>query len=165
MNAFFLDSVTSKDLLTIFSGLLTPLLAVIATYIAYQQWHTSRIKLQHDLYDRKYAVYAALTNFLIQTQLDVLHVNYNTIILFGQKVKESYFLFDPEVSNYLEEVLKKGMALCDLNFKLNDPRLDAGLTNDTRTQLASEFGKQLDWFRQQLDSVAREKFKKHLKLY
>jgi len=161
----FLDSITTKDVLTIFSGLLTPFLAVIATYIAYQQWRTNRIKVQHDLYDRKYTIYAALSYFLAQTQLDALNVNYNTIIPFGQKVKESYFLFDEEISNYLEEVLKNGMELCNLNFKLNDPKLDAGQTSETRPQLASEFGKQLDWFKQQLDSVAREKFKKHLKLY
>src|SRR5260221_10454696 len=121
----FLDGWTAKDVLTIFSGLLTPLLAIVATYIAYQQWRTNRIKLQHDLYDRRFAIYAALTNFLAQTQLEVHTVNYNSIIPFGQKVKESYFLFPKDISSYLEEILARGMTLCDQNQKLRDPSFEA----------------------------------------
>jgi hypothetical protein len=156
----FFDGWTSKDILTISSGLLTPLLTVIALWIAYQQWRTNRIKVQHDLYDRRIGVYWALTQFLVQTQLQSNDVNYNSIVPFGQKVKESYFLFLEEISNYLEEVLGKAMNLCDLNYKLNNAQFEA-----ERPRLASEFGKSLDWFKQQLDSIAREKFKAHLKLY
>ena len=57
------------------------------------------------------------------------------------------------------------MTLCDLNAKLNNPRLDTGGTNETRPQVANKFSKQLDWFKQQLDSDVRKKFRKYLKLY
>lgn len=154
-----------SDVLPMLSGFIAPATLLIATYIAFQQWRTNCLKVRHDLYDRRYAVFMALSGFLAQTQSDTFSINFNTIIPFGQKVKESYFLFDDEISNYLEDVLQKGMGLCTLNSKLNDPRLDAGKTSETRPQLASELSKQLGWFEQQLHSVARKKFKKHLKLY
>jgi|ERR1035438_2163966 hypothetical protein len=161
----FPDVQTLKNVLIVFSGLIAPVTLVITTYIAIQQRRTNDLKVRHDLYDRRFAVYAALSSFLAQTQLNAFSINYNSIVPFGQKVKESYFLFDEEISNYLEKILQEGMTLCDLNAKLNDPRLDAGGTNETRPQVANEFGKQLDWFKQQLDSDVRKKFRKHLKLY
>ena len=166
MNTFeFPDVQTLKNVLIVFSGLIAPVTLVITTYIAIQQRRTDDLKVRSDLYDKRFAVYAALSSFLAQTQLNALSINYSSIVPFGQKVKESYFIFDEEIANYLEKILQEGMQLCDLNAKLNDPRLDTGGMNETRPQVANEFSKQLDWFKQQLDSDVRKKFRKYLKLY
>ena len=42
---------TAKEIVDICSALLTPLIAVIATYIAYQQYHVSELTLKKELYD------------------------------------------------------------------------------------------------------------------
>jgi hypothetical protein len=44
--------------------LLTPLIAFFGTAITLLQWQTSKIKVQHDLFERRFAVYAALIDYL-----------------------------------------------------------------------------------------------------
>ena len=43
---------------------LTFLLTAIAVWIAYQQWLTNELKVQHDLYEQKFAVFTVLIDFL-----------------------------------------------------------------------------------------------------
>ena len=47
-------------LVPVLSALLTPTIAIITTYIAYEQWRTNRNKLKLDLFDRRFAVYDAM---------------------------------------------------------------------------------------------------------
>ncbi len=46
-----------QALIDVFSALLTPVIAAIAVYVAYQQWQTNRRRLQLDLYDRRLRIY------------------------------------------------------------------------------------------------------------
>lgn len=40
----------------IFKALLTPVVAILGVYIAYQQWRTNRTRLKHELFDRRYSM-------------------------------------------------------------------------------------------------------------
>ena len=44
----------SKDWIDIFSALLTPVVAIFATYIAYQQWKTTEIERKQKLFEMRY---------------------------------------------------------------------------------------------------------------
>ena len=46
------------------SALLTPTIAGIAVYIAYQQWLTNRLRLDLDLYDRRLRLYQATIEYI-----------------------------------------------------------------------------------------------------
>ena len=87
----FPDVQTLKNVLIVFSGLIAPVTLVITTYIAIQQRRTNNLKVRHDLYDRRFAVYAALSSFLAQTQLNAFSINYNSIVPLAKKLKKAIF--------------------------------------------------------------------------
>jgi hypothetical protein len=53
-----------KPYVDLFAALLTPVIAIIATYIAYQQYRANQLKLRHELYDRRLLLYNAVAEFL-----------------------------------------------------------------------------------------------------
>lgn len=54
----------AAGLTDVLSALLTPLIAAIAVYIAYRQFRVERLRLQHELYERRLKVYRAVQSFL-----------------------------------------------------------------------------------------------------
>ena len=52
------------EAIKIFSGLLTPVIAIVAVYIAWQQWQTNRQKLILDRYDRRLRIYEEVRKIL-----------------------------------------------------------------------------------------------------
>jgi hypothetical protein len=79
---------------------LTILIAFIALHIAYQQWRINDIRLRHELYDRRLKVYKDCRRILYAG----VGANYDTVTQIFDSLTESYFLFRPEVSNYMEEL-------------------------------------------------------------
>ena len=53
-----------KPYVDLFAALLTPVIAIIATYIAYQQYRANQLKLRHEPYDRRLLLYNAVAEFL-----------------------------------------------------------------------------------------------------
>jgi hypothetical protein len=53
-----------KPYIEIFSALLTPTIAVITTFIAIQQYRNNRLKQRLDLYERRMAIYKAVTAYI-----------------------------------------------------------------------------------------------------
>ena len=45
-------------------ALLTPVIAIVATYIAWQQWKSNQLKLHLDRYDRRLRVYEEVRQIL-----------------------------------------------------------------------------------------------------
>jgi hypothetical protein len=55
---------TVQQILSLFSGLLTPIIAIIAVYIAWQQYKTHQRRLHLEKYDRSLALYAEIKKIL-----------------------------------------------------------------------------------------------------
>ncbi len=91
------------------SALLTPVIAAIAVYIAYQQWRTNRRRLELDLYDRRLRIYQA-TIECISAALS-FHPTTEAIFGFRRSTAEADFLFGPDIRRYLDELFKHGLAL------------------------------------------------------
>ena len=153
----FLDAWTPKDYLTI-------LLAIITVLIAYQQYLTNELKVQHDLYERKFSVFTTLIDFLNAViEKGLYHDNQSLKIreLFLIKMRESNFLFEKKskIPDYLANVFKKaedfGVNHCVIS---NDDKL-------SKQEQIAKIGKEREWLLEQLKNGAKDKFSNYIKLY
>ena len=102
-----------KEYVDFFSALLTPLIAVVMTYIALQQYRANRLKLRQNLYDRRFALYNATAEFLAYI-FSHGAVDNQQLFPFLQRTRESYFLFGPDVADYVTTLHKKAVHACPL---------------------------------------------------
>ena len=139
------------------SGLLTPLIAVLAVYIAWKQWHTDHLRLKYELFDRRYAIFEKITSF-IATILAQGKVPANAATQFVRETKTAIFLFDDkELQNFIEEIYQKTVAL---------HALEATLENLQGLEQSSNIEKQQEikgWFTSQLNACS-ERFSRFLSL-
>jgi hypothetical protein len=140
-------------------ALLTPVIAVVATYIAWQQWKTNRQKLVLDQYDRRLSVYEEVRKILSIILRDA-RASYADLLKFRTAVSEADFLFGPEISAYIEEVYQRGVQLefwslqyCD--FTQTPPQ------GYDHQKVCDGKHSELTWFTKQFEP-AKEKFKKNL---
>jgi hypothetical protein len=149
---------TAKPYVDLFAALLTPVIAIIAAYIAYQQYRANQLKLRHELYDRRLLLYNAVAEFLAHIFRDGKAGDPQLMTLL-QKTRESYFLFGKDVSDYVTELYKKGVDL-----ECNDTQLHhSNLPVEERTRLAHANGELRKWFGHQFD-IAQKKFAAKLSL-
>lgn len=95
--------------------------AAIATYVAYQQHKTARDKVRLDLYDRRFAVYAALQEFLASISVDA-RVDLAILAKYSRSTREAEFLFGAEVSAYLDSIHREAVEYRKLNNVLLSPQ-------------------------------------------
>ena len=92
----------SASWIDILSALLTPTIALIALYIAYQQHKTNQQRLRHETYERRLKVYKA-----VQAHLSIIlragKTSYQECTLFYSEASEAAFLFDKSVMDKIVE--------------------------------------------------------------
>lgn len=143
-------------ILDIFKSLLTPIIAAVVAYIAYQQHKTNRDKLMLDLYDRRLKVFEGLMGLLWgifqKGKCDDQERN-----KFLRATVEGIFLFDKDIVNYLETIYKKTIVLGTICAAIRI--LPSG---DNRDEEAKKKKSQvLEWFMDQFE-VSKVKFGKYL---
>ena len=78
-------------------------IAMVGAWVALQQMYLARVKLQHDLFDRRYAVFQAVRRFLDEavSQQVVSNEMFQSFIL---GTVDATFLFDDRLAVYLKEM-------------------------------------------------------------
>ena len=118
----FLGGITPRTVVDVLSALLTPTIAVIATYVAYQQWRVNKTRLDLDLYDRRLTIYKAVDAFYgdVGTQGTA---KYPMVFQLRYATAEAPFLFPTEIEKHLKEISKVyGVALSILDNPKNQGR-------------------------------------------
>jgi len=105
--------------LQVLQGLLTPTIAVVATYIAWQQWKTNEIKLRLDRYERRLAIYREVMT-IISSVVREAKCSIPELLLFRSKTFEAEFLFGADIPQYIEEVFQRGLKLHTANAQYRD---------------------------------------------
>jgi late competence protein required for DNA uptake (superfamily II DNA/RNA helicase) len=134
-----------EKLVRVLAALLTPVIAIVTSYIAYQQYQTNRRQHRLALFDRRMAVFNSTMN-LIAAVLQRAEVDLAQLFALLRETRDHELLFGPEIGEFINEVYKKGL---DLN---------------TRAAVAGQEVRRVElvsWFQRQSD-VAREKFLKYL---
>ncbi len=153
----------SMQVITILQGLLTPLIAIITTYIAWQQWKGNQLKLKMDRYERRLHVYQEVVKTLKECTSGELR-EFRVIVDFGASTAEADFLFGPEIRQYLDEISSRAAKLRSSNVQYRDftQPVPAGYDHE---KIVNEMSTQANWFVEQLVGfIARDKFGKYLNI-
>src|SRR5579872_1840168 len=139
-----LCTVDSERLVRVLSALLTPVIAVVTSYIAFQQYRTNRSQHRLALFEKRMAVFNSTMN-LIAAVTQAARAELDQLFGLIRETRDHQLLFGPEIGEFINEVYKKGVELNTIDFVHGDAA--------RRTEL-------LLWFSQQ-NAGATQKFLKY----
>ncbi len=132
------------------------LIAAIGVWIAYQQMTAAHIKLKHDLFDRRYAVYIAFRNFIGGIVISG-KPNDEDMRKFFSETSVADFLFNNDIPEYREEVSRRANEL-----RRAEGRLDSESTpQNERERFATISEEGIHWFGKELRALSG-KFKPYM---
>ena len=124
--------------------------------IAQQQAELATVRLQHELYDRRFAIFEAARNFLVH-QIHVYgNVSDESYKSYFRGTADAVFLLDDTVADYLEDIRNKALRLKWMNEKIGS--IEAG---DERIKATADEDEILNWFYDQ-EEILIEKFRPFL---
>lgn len=147
------------EILDISKALLTPIVAIVATYIAWQQWKTNQRKLVLDRYDRRLHVYEEVRKILSIILRDA-KASYDDLLKFRTSVSEADFLFGSEIPSYIDEIYSRGVKLQYWSNEYRDftQQIPEGYDHQ---KVCDGMHSELTWLTEQFEP-AKQKFKKYL---
>ncbi|MGA3035540.1 MAG: hypothetical protein ABSD70_19830, partial [Terracidiphilus sp.] len=92
-----------SSFIQIFQGMLTPVIAGIAVYVAYEQWRVNKRKYDLDRYERRLRIYQRVVE-MIRLIVKDSKAEIQDILKFGADTAEADFLFPDEISEYINEI-------------------------------------------------------------
>lgn len=146
-----------SDIVEVLSAALTPLIAVVVAYIAYQQSQTNSLRLRHEMFDRRFAIYKDVQVFLsaVMREARVVETTLPELIDARQR---SRFLMGAEMEAYIDEVY--GHATNAMKYQR---QLEGEPGGDRRKALVKAQLDEVDWLIGQLPKLA-ERFGPYLNL-
>jgi hypothetical protein len=142
-------------------GVLTLMIAGIAVYIAWQQWKTNALKVRIDLFDRRMKVYEAVQAFLRH----VLMKGGAELSSYGELVvaiDTAEFLFDRELTEYLQKFSKEGLNLALACAEYRDSTQSRAADYD-HADVVKRKHEALKWLMDQSEPV-KTLFRKHMQI-
>lgn len=153
-----------KDYIQILQAFLTPVIAIIAAGIAWQQYQTNQSSFRNQVYERRLKVFNLFMSYLT----DIIRegkTSYERVSQFYAEAIEAEFLFNDDVTDKLEELRKKGFELIDLQEQLYPSDGSNGLpVGEGRSTVAKERGDLFKWFTEQIKET-KDLFKQEMKLH
>jgi hypothetical protein len=137
--------------------LLAGVIAAVGALLAWQPVKLARVRLQHDLYDRRFAVFEVARKLLadVLAQSNATDEQIRSYVI---GTAEARFLVNDDISTYLNEIRTRASRLRAINATMSP--LPVG---DQRTALAQEEKRIFAWMMEQVD-VLVEKFRPFLTL-
>lgn len=144
----------------VLQALTVPVIAAVGAWVALQQMYIARVKLQHDLYDRRSAVFEAVRQFLNEAISQKI-VSTETFRSFALRTADAPFLFDDRLAAYLKEMRDHGANAQSIYSVIESG--EGIMPPDQKARASEEAGKHLMWLVGQIDRIA-EKFRPFLTL-
>jgi hypothetical protein len=137
-------------------ALAIPAIAAIGAWIAWQQVGIARAKLQHDLYDKRFAVFDAARDLLLEIMLDGKSTP-ETLRAYALATANAAFVLDDELSRYVDEIRQRAFKL-----RITQASIEKASDND-RGRLVDKEAEETDWLLAQPPFLI-ERFKPFLRL-
>lgn len=135
---------------------LTFAVAVLGSLLVYQQLHVNREKLKLDLFEKRFVIFVATKEFLANIAREA-KVDLRMILAFKVSVAEADFLFDSDITEYLDDIARHAAKLDTALRKLEV--LPLGSERDDYAEKEAE--EQL-WLTEQL-GVLNDRFARYMK--
>jgi hypothetical protein len=140
--------------MTVLISLLLAVIALIGAWIALQQMLIARAKLNIDLFDRRFAIYIATRKYIATMLQHRGGTQEDAVAWFGVASSAS-FLFDKEVSTFIDEVSKRGSGM---RARVGDKPI-----YESQEHVA-EYNEHFTWFAKNFD-LLESKFQKDMNLF
>ena len=101
--------------LSVLQGLATPAIAGAGLMIAWQQKRLADIRLQNDLFDRRYKIFEAART-LIRNACKSIDVTIEDLRAFSLDTADAAFFFDQDVLDYLADLYRRAGRLPSLRL-------------------------------------------------
>lgn len=146
---------TLKDLVDIFSALLTPVIALLASYIAWQQYKIQHRSYNGQMYERRREVFRAFMVYLSHVMRDG-KTTYESIGQFYADSSEADFLFSEAVTRKRDELYSRGIDMVAGHERMYPRDGSQGLpVGEERSKVAREHSEHLKWIFTQIPEVRR----------
>lgn len=131
---------------------LSPIIAVVGGWIAWQQVRINRNKLKLDRFEKRFAIHEAAMTFVasITTRAAISTEELNDFLA---KTRGARFLLSKEIADYLNDIYRKAGELQSTITMMQGPPL----SEEWREKFANKWTGLNEWFQQQLN-VIPEKF-------
>lgn len=140
----------------IIQGSLLVLIALIGAGIAYGQYRNAAVKLQLDLFDRRYKIFVAVKR-LLQAVMQEANASLSVMAEFQYDVLEADYLFGPDVVAYVDILKEKGWSLHRARAAIAD------LHHPDRPDAINSSAELTLWFTRQFEP-AKDVFRPYLRL-
>ncbi|WP_175022574.1 MULTISPECIES: hypothetical protein [Burkholderia] len=137
---------------------LSPIIAIAAGWIAWQQVRINRNKLKLDRFDKRFTVHEAAMTFVakVATRGNVDTAEMNEFIA---KTRGTRFLLSKEIADYLDEIYRNAGRLRSVSISMEA----LTLSDEVRQKFSDKWLELNEWFQKQLD-VIPEKFSPFLSI-
>lgn len=139
-----------------FWKLVTILIAGFVAWVSWSQHAVNKEKFKLDLFEMRFKVFAAVRKFL-SVVLQKGNIALDDLFEYRANTAEATFLFEEDITDYLKEIDKKGLALMTLHETMAP--LPVG---DERSKKAEEISEHLGWLTDQLPEL-KPKFSPYMK--
>lgn len=156
VSIFLVSLLAGKNWISVFTALLTPMIAIVGTAIGFLQWKISRNRLQHELFERRIKIYEIITTHIANGICYGTFTNKEET-QFLRDTKHARFIFGKDISDFVDEIYKKSAAL-----KLFISR-EQQLRGVEFEKAAKEREKVFEWFQTELNNI-QNRFEKYLQL-
>ncbi len=147
-----------KDWVDYLSALLVPVIAVLGATIASLQWRTNANRLKLELFDRRYAQFVVVREFLGSILRNVSHLS-NERFEFRSGISGMRFIFDKEIEEFVNK--KIWHLACDF-WQLVD-ELDGVLVDTERSEKIQKKAEIMRQLNKELENL-EDTFAKYLQL-
>lgn len=137
--------------LQIVLGICAPVIAGYSVYIGYQQWKLSAYKLKHDLFEKRWNVYAATNDAIVCCVNGDDEAQRETYQEFKRKRMDAKFLFPKKLNDYLEKIDNAIPELQAANRNLQSEPMRAN--SPERSEAERQALAQAAWLRSQVEAI------------
>lgn len=146
-----------KQVLEILSALLTPTIGVVGVVVLVNQYRLERLRWRLALFDKRYAVYLAVSRFLSNI-MATANVTNDQLFTFLRETRDQEFLFGKEIHDFIDKLYLRGVDLDTVN-----KTLESTPVGEERNRLVDQSSKIFHWFRDQF-AESRKLFGEYLSI-